>query len=629
MLIVMAIAGRSLSGFLGLADDPFMAMVLGFVLLAYLLLGSALLVPGLDWPVAIGLGCVALIGPRAALSPRTSVVASLGLAVALFTFSWCADTAPRLAHFYATGELLFWNDFYFHAATLAHFAAPDAIGRGMPLMADFPAPVYHYASYLPSAMVARLAGVPLLDTALLIWLPLGIVIMACGVVSLGLSLGGPWLAIGGLSALAFLPDPGRFPLSNGFFDFAWVVETHPGIPYSLGVGCAALGCIVRWDRDQRFTILLAACILTAACFFIRVNTFIWLAPTVTLSVAVCWKRSAPRFRTGVVILGAVFLAVFLFLLSWRSLREWPSGYLIRYSEIINDQAPTNYDGLYQVLISHFGRIGAALLGGPSVTFLGTLGLWLPAFSVLGAYALYRRSLSAFDWIPVVLICVALILIVLAPVPIGDDVTEFRHRPTPLLVTVFAVWTVRFAAIALMRNAMPLRRSWAIAAMTGLVGLALLVQYESVGAAKRPRMKWARVAYGTHIPIDLLRVAPQLSKSATQSSRFAVANKPTEGAAEDDASYLTALSGVPAYISYTRFLKSPVNTWRESTRLERLAVLGRLRRASTLDELRTLMRAARITHYVVTGPEDAAFDPKRIGATARVGEFAVYEASSSG
>jgi hypothetical protein len=131
-------------------------------------------------------------------------------------------------------------------------------------------------------------------------------------------------------------------------------------------------------------------------------------------------------------------------------------------------------------------------------------------------------------------------------------------------------------------------------------------------------------YGTSAAPELLSLAPLLSADARAKPRFAVAGLPPTARVIDNAARLVALSGIPAYIScpaYFQAIGGPIGA--EAQR--RTAVLAHLAEATSLEALHTAMRSEGITHYLVTTPQDASFDPERRGAIGHVGTFAIYAA----
>jgi hypothetical protein len=622
LLLVSLGLGRLVCRMLRVPGDSFLDLVVGFAVLSHLLLLGDMLVPGAHWQLAAAAGVASLAGWRGSWARPDLRMIGLGLLVGGFTFAWNHDVAARLAHFRATGEFRFWLDGLVHAGTLAQFSSPQAVGRGMILMADMPRPLYHTASYMPAALLTALLGTPVLEATMLAWLPLGGLIMAAGVAALGLALGGPALAALALMGLAVVPAPDQLSLGNGFLGFAWLLETAPGTLYSLGVACAALASLARWmerGEEQRWGTLLLALGLTASCFLIRVNTFVLLAPVVGLGVLAGW-RLAPRWRWMLVLAALLTFVLAMVALSWPMLRADPRQFLFGYLNFLYSQnLPMRLDWLYPAMIPSIGRIGAGLVAMP-LTLLGTLGPWLPSFLVLAF--LTRRRCGAADALPWLLLVAAALEMILAPVSRNGDITEFRHRAGPLIVAVIAVWTLRWV--------LRLTRPWAERALQGrgrliwpaAAALCLAALTATIAEARRPTMHWGVDFYGTRVAPGLMALAPDLIRTAGERPRFAVARQPADARNIDDAARLIALTGVPAYLSCPGFLVATGGSYGEEAR-RRLEVIRQLDAAPDLESLRALMRSHGITHYVTTSAADLPFDSDRRQAVARSGDYALY------
>jgi hypothetical protein len=611
--------GRLLCRVLGLPNEPLLALVVGYATLAHALLLGDLVADGAHPAIALAFLLLALTGISRP-APLHSV--ALACLIGLFVLAWCWDIAPRLAGFEATGRFDFWIDLLVHTANLQQFTEPAAIGRGMMLMSDWPRQLYHTASLMPVALLPPLVGITALDTAALVWIPLGMVVMAAGVVSLGIALRGPSLAAASILALALLPNPEHWTLDNGLLGFAWLLETSPGTTYSLGVGCAALASLAHGARDRQAGSLFLAVLLTASCFLIRANTFIWLAPTVVLGALASWHWPGPRYRLQLVLLGLAGFVGLLVLLSWQSIITHPRQFLFGYvSSVHISNSPTRVDWLLPAITPWIGKVAAgsvALL----LVMLGTLGLWLPAGLVSGWLAWRRGLLTRVDALPFLLLLVAAVVMVLSPISRNGDISEYRHRAGPLLVAVWAVWTLHFAGLLLASRLARLSEARRWAMLGGAAVIAIPVLALTIGGAKRPTMDWGQAFYGTSVHPDLMRLAPRMRRLDGDLPRFAVANQPADSRNIDDAARLAALSGMPAYLSCPGFLiASGGAVAQEATR--RMEVLRELTAAPDLEALRSLMRQERITHYIVTAPGDAAFDPGRAAAAARFGDYAVY------
>ena len=528
LLVLMQGTGLLICRVFGQTAEPFLALILGFVAIAHALFASDVLMPGVLPVVAAVFVAPAALGFALArhedAQPPLIETVGLALLASLYAFLWAADIGPRMRVFHTTSEFPFWSDGFLHAASLAQFSAPAEVGRGMVYMADMPRPIYHYASYLPAALLPAVAGVSPLDATMLSWLPLGVFVMACGVAALGLVLEGPLLAAAALMAIAAVPDTGRFGRGNGLFCFDWLLEAAPGTAYSLGVACAALAVLVRWMRDQRPASLVLALALTASCALVRLNTFVWLAPTVALGALVGWRRFAMRSKQWLMLLGLLGLVLLLVALSSQALRTDAGGFLFSYIESTqHDRGPADLQGFVPSLQPYIGRWGAGLVG-VGFALMEIAGWWLLLFVVLSLAIRRHGRLEAVDSLPWILLAVAALMMLLAPEPPTGDISEFRHRAGPLLVVILAVWSLRLGAIA---AAAPMARIPTVRGRVAIVAVAILSLFLlniTISAAKRPRMAWGKDFYDQHVSKELVELAPLLSTDRGVKPRFVVARQ---------------------------------------------------------------------------------------------------------
>ena len=247
--------------------------------------------------------------------------------------------------------------------------------------------------------------------------------------------------------------------------------------------------------------------LTAGCFLVRANTFLWLAPIIVLGIIVGWPGVDARLRSAAVALGLVGLVAIYALISWRPLWSNPTQFLFGYVEFVHQSnEPTYVDGLYQELTKSLGRSGAGMVG-TALTLIGTMGPWLPALLISAGLAHRLGRLEAIDALPFILLVVATISILIAPPARHGDISEFRHRAGPLLVLVTLVWSLRFAAIA----AAPELERWSIRsrriALIGLATLSIGALGLAIGPLKQPRMAWGARYYGSRVAPELATLAP--------------------------------------------------------------------------------------------------------------------------
>lgn len=605
-------------------DEPFFEFLIGFALISHLLLLLQLIYRGGTWPIffCLGLLCIAALRMRRAGSSKHPEVIGIAVFVAVFTVVWCASLASRLNLFQQTGRLQFWIDIIVHAGTIAQFTVDSSINRGMVLMADVPQPLYHVASYMPAAAIARIMNILPLDAAVLIWIPVGILVMAVGTIALGYALGGWQLAALALAAMAFIPAPEQLTLGNGLLGFSWLLETAPGTPYSLGISSAAIAALVYWIRKPGLTLLVTTVLLVAACFLIRVNTFIWLAPLIALGIGCGAPRLSTRSRVYVSMIGSVVLSVFLIAISWSRFRSDPETFLFSYIELVHlGSHPTNYDSLYPWLTTTLGRPIAATIGVALVLF-GTLGPWLPVFLLFAVLPAVKSKLRVYDIIPFLLLAVASMLMFLAPIPQNGDISEFRHRAGPILVTVISVWSLRFILLtgSLLSIAISEKASRTLVVLVGI--LSIVSMSNDISSSRQPKMTWAQDVYDKSFDRELFDVAAVLKAGSQANSRFVVAEQSRNARNIDNAALITTLSGVPAYISCPQSLLGRSDYIGEEAR-RRMLIAEKLSAAPNIEALRAIMVQENITYFVVTSRKQALFDLTRDAAIWKEGAYAIY------
>lgn len=625
LMATISFSGQVISRIAGI-DEPFLGFTVGFAVVSHILMLAEMLAPAGTWPLAIILCSICFVADKK-LPPAQTSIATLVLAllVSIFTFIWCSDLPSRLSQFQREGNLDFWIDIIVHAATIAQFSAENMMGRGMALMADVLRPLYHTASYMPASLIGRVLLLPPLEVAVLIWIPMGVLAMATGLIALGLALKGGRFAMLALAAIAFVPNPEQFPLKNSLLGFSWLLETGPGTPYALGISCAAIATLVYWIRHPRPAPLAITAFLTASCFFIRVNVFIWLAPVIVLGFIAGLKKLTVLQRSALIAAGLASLCGFLIVISWSNFQADPAKFLFSYVEMVHlNQTPTAYDGFYPWLVGLFGRSLAAPAG-IGLLLLGILGPWLPVFAISALILLGKKKLEAEDAIPFILLAVAVVMIILAPIPQNGDISEFRHRGGPILVIIISIWSLRFAGLAaepfLLRWG-GAQASWRLPVLAVTVSFAVMAM--NISWARHPHMDWAREFYGRQFAPALLQLSSVLKARRGERAQFVVAEQPRDARNIDDAAVLVAMSGMPAYISCPQsLLLRDDYVGREAAR--RMDVIDQFAKAATFEALQTMMKAENIAYYIVTNSQQAKFDPEYDNAFWKSGEYAIYSA----
>lgn len=609
-------------------DDPFLEYILGFVALTYLAwLALALLPTHRALAAALILLSVFLgssyflkrpgrIHKGAGSPPWPTAVTAV--MVALNAGLWNYDNHARLEAFQHSGHLDFWVDIFVHTSRLVQLGGEFGAGRGYALLVDFPAPLYHLASYaVPSLLLVGTNASPL-AIATLIWIPLGSLVMASGVAALGQALGGRWAAFWTMPALALVPILDRLPLFDPDFSMPWLVEAGPGAYYGLGVACAMMALLVLWMRTGREGLLAAAVAMLLSMFFIRVNFFLWLAPFFAMAAIyepagrLCGKLGV---RPIVLLLtGTAALILILALLSWKDIINDRStfvlGYVFRNSIV---PAVQIQNGLLKTVLILLSAIPI---------LVAMQGLWLPLMVIQRLRLRQLNALQPWDNMPFLLMLVAAVFLFLGPMPTNGDIAEFRHRGAPLLLIVTMVWSVHFMVLiftpAVERMPAATRQSILIACcLLPFIGLVL-----TIPSARAPRMAWGQELFGRTFSPQLQQVADALREEANRSSRFAVAGASPDARLFDDAAVIVAESGVPAFFSCPQPILLRHDAYGDDAR-SRIVVQQALDQASSASALRDVMASNAISHYVVLGSSHASFDKDRHLATWAKDGWAVY------
>lgn len=625
-IVASCVLGQTLERYLGL-DAPFLGFVLGFTALAYALTGAlrffALHPVWIAGVLAVG-SLALILRELERPIPNRGHMLWVSLMLAVFTVFWNLDMAPRLVTFEQTGQLNFWIDIFVHGAKLSELGGPFAANRGNALMSDAAAPLYHSVSYAPSALAMAVSNALPLTTAVLVWIPMGVLVMAAGVVALGQALGGKALSMWIVPALALVPALDGFPLYNGALSFPWLLEAGPGAFFGLGLSAAALALLVHWMQDGQARLLVATLLLTAAVFLVRANFFLWLAPLVVI-VAFCHlDRRFLRFLTPRLarFLGLFGLVLLLVLLSWTRISDNPEQFLLAFLKSAHaDNGPNTYGWLFADLTTKPRQALALILALPLLV-LGIGKIWVLLMMLFRRLRLRQAPLQPWDIVPGVLTSIACIFAFLGPMPANGDISEFRSRAVHLLLIVFLVWGMHFAILVLGPKCAKLPQSLRVGLFATIATLTLVSLPWTVTAAKAPQMDWGQSLYGQQFSPDLTQAAGALRTWSSHSSSLAVAGQSPDARLNDPAVIILAQSGVPAFLSCPQSILLRQDRFGDEAR-RRMDILSQLDNAPDLRALYELMATHGITDYVVTSAAFATFDPNRQSARAKFGQVAIY------
>jgi hypothetical protein len=577
---------------------------------------SGLVIPAAAWTFRSA--------PRVSRADRSEVLAIAAIAVVVAI--WCHRTAGLLPTLQATGISTSWSDYAIHGTELAQFGDPHVASLSSFLLSGQPLVVYHYASYMIPAAAAGVVDLPPWGMAASLLLPLGILLAALGVHALARTLATPGLALLAPIALLLVPDPSTFGLKNGFFGFHWLLFTAPGSGYGLAAAFTALALVAIWRGDKRPACFWLAVVVTLAIFEFRAQIFVLFVPALAMTL-LCESALARRHARGLAV-GALVATVAVAVCfavppardAWLRFSVFPEFL----SVVHTGMSPTAYDGVYRTLEERQGPAVASAIGFLMLMPL-VLGVLIVALPAALAAAIRRRGWQPLDTLPIWCLLAWLGLVLVAPAPGRGGPTEYQHRPFVLVYATGLVWTLLFMDRAL-------RGVGTAPAYARLAVPALVVAAAGVGAATgiadraRPRFAWGARHFETRVEPGVIDAASFVRAHAVAGDTFALT--PTEPAAmlADEATRLSALSGVPAYVARAGMQRL--------NGLERSAIVDRRLAELTLVETTTdagaallTLRRAGVDFLVTLGGHCPRFDPACSRAAFRTKDAVVHRVAA--
>lgn len=617
-LITLRLFGVGMS-----AASPLLAFVTGAAVVAHVLLLGSKIVGVPAGPTFLVWGCIVT---AIALSVRvrereTSITAWAHLGLLLMccgiTLAWSWRASSVVETMRATGRFFAWSDYFIHAGEIASFMGSLAFGRGPISLVDAPGYLYHFGSYALPAVVADLTGATPLGAALSSWLSLSFLLLFAGTALLGAVLGGVPVAIVALALVAAAPDASLYGLKNGFFGFHWLLVTSPGSGYAIGLGTAALALVVLWTRDRKPGLLAASAMLVAAAFMFRIHIFALLVPVWAAAVLLA---TAPIHRVfAVSALTSVALAVLsipLFLLGC------PLCESLHYDPAVNTYLQIVHSN--STAISQPGWLHRLVESGPAG---GILLLLFAAFGIpiciytayLVGVALGRRC-DAVAMIPALFIVAFVGVTVFAPVPWHGDVTDLKQRGFVVVYDVLAIWT----ALALVGIArwlqMPRLAAQPILGLIAAAAVACPAIFADALAG--PHLAWAGALYGTSVDLGLVSVADYIRHNERRGDVFAMDKTDPQEVLTDDATRLSSLTGMPAFVSRAGILSDRSPTYARIIR-ERTKALADVNSEKDVIGATTRLNGLGVRWFLVGGGRKPMWDPDGRFASFRAGSWLVY------
>ena len=544
------------------------------------------------------------------------------------TAVWCRGTAAAPAMLGQEDMLPAWVDYFIHGGVISQFGDARALGRESIDLANFPKPIYHYASYLLPAVFAEPLDVPGLPLATSVWLPLGFLTMCAGAYALGVGLAGSAGGVAAVAALTVVPDASSYGLRNGFFSFHWNVQTYAGAGYAIGASLLSATLLHRWAARGSARALFAGALLAAGTAVFRANVFVLAFPAWVASAGI----SLPFFRRRHLFFAIILVlsvagsvsALYFILANVPATAEtwWRTGPALErfLDEVHRHQAPTAYGGLYWYLLSDFGK-GVAIPAGILLVYAASLGIFVLLYPVGLLVARRSQGLSVIDMFPAFVIMTYALLMLFAPSPAHGDSTAFTHLPFVLLYAVVVSWTATMFVNWIARQGSHNRdRLWRTLAVFMICALPVL--WKTAGAMAYPKFYWGKPLVAVRTEKGLERAAAFLRRNAKQGDIFATSGLRRVYTPIDTAAEVASLSGMPAYIMRP-WVHIAEGGRRAEIATERWNSLVGIEKLEKPDLALNSLRRLGIQWYVFVGAGGPRWDPLRSRAVFSEESFAIY------
>ena len=606
-----------------------LAILLGCIATSLFLLGACLLTrspAGLVFLWWSGLVIPAAAwtfrgAPRISRGDRSELVAIA--AIAVLAAIWCHRAAGLLPTLEATGISMMWSDYSIHGTEIAQFGDPHVGSLSSFLLAGQPLVVYHYASYMIPAAAASFVNLPPWGMAASLLLPVGVLLAALGAHALTRALATPGMALLAPIALLLVPDPSTFGLKNGFFGFHWLLFTAPGSGYGLAAAFTALALMAIWLADRRPACFWLSVVVTIAIFEFRAQVFVLFVPALAMTLfceSAFFRRHARGLVLGALVAAVAVAVCFAAVPPAREAWQRFSGLQQFLTVTHTGMSPTAYDGVYRTLEQRQGPAVASAIGFLALIplVLGMLTIVLPAAM---AIAVRRTGWQRLDGLPIWCLLVWLGLVLVAPTAARGGPTEYQHRPFVLVYATGLVWTLLFLDRAI-------RGAGTAPASARLAVPALVLAAVGAGAAMgitdraRPSFAWGARYFATRVEPGVIDAAAFVRAHAGAGDTFALTPAEPAVVLADEATRLSALSGVPAYVARAGVQK--LNGQERSAVVDRrLAELNLVETTNDADAALLTLRKAGVDFLVVLGDHCPRFDPACSRAAFRTNAAVVY------
>jgi hypothetical protein len=552
-LLSFYMAGSFVAGWARLSEGLLFDLPLR-VLVGYAIVNTALLLFAWLSPLGIvgnfsllfALAALLFLAARPVRKPwREGHPGLLALALTLLATSlWCQDLFNPVT---VEQNLVVWKpwvDGFYHSVYIRNFST----SHGHAFIEDFrmagvPARLYHYASYLTPALVAKASGLHSYIAFAGILAPVGVLFTGLGAYAFIGSLWGAWPGLAACAALLVLPDATQQGLPNTYLSYHWLTQIAPGTTYGIAMLAAAWLLVIVGCTRGSFLQILAGWVLGVlsvlykAQFFFASAHLLLLVPPLFYAARLGLRR---RLLWAVASVAAYAAAI----IGTRNVAGLPMvrfdfssmGQMLDIALVFTRPGAIG-DFLYSRIGHEYTWTSNLLLGGP-YALLAVLGLFAP-LAILLALRLRKDTPPLLLLFPFLLMANFVAMFLGMALDFRETTPdELSHRPFVVMYFFVVAWTGGAAGLLLMQ-----RERLARFAPLTLMGVALVLLVIPAHFGPGVQRQWGlpRISPPLRIPIGQYRAAEYLRDHADPQDIFQDS--------QCDMTYVVAsVSGLRSYVS---------------------------------------------------------------------------------
>ncbi|MFT6987792.1 MAG: hypothetical protein ACJAT7_003654 [Psychromonas sp.] len=345
-----------------------------------------------------------------------------------------------------------WYDLYFHASKIDIFAnstgmndLSDQFHSGRPL------PLYHYGSYMASALISNLSGVTAYPIAAGWYAPVGFILTGLAAWTLGSSTMGSYGGLGAVFAVTLLPDPSFYKLGNGWTSYYFFQTVGIGGAYATAILALAWAFLFRFLESSKIRYIVVAFIFAGFSALFKSTIFVAYSFLLPLFAIVFFKGFSKHQKLLYLFCALAILAVAVEVLEYvptaPTLTLSTSGAEANFNQIIRSfgQNITSLHAAIKDIVTLSPSV--LVMFAPLLITSATYGLVLPLAAFVFIISLRGNVAKPWLYFPIfILLNHAIVSLLLAPnISPRGDLFEIIHKTFVWPYFAISIWA--FANVA--------------------------------------------------------------------------------------------------------------------------------------------------------------------------------------